>query len=228
MDLSPTVVLGLGVALGACAAAGVAYIALATRRPTPATVLTTAWRLGQLEDPVLVVRDLGPVDVPSGARILASGIVDHSILARCVVRQVPSVPAEYAVAAGRTRAVLFLAGAQPDTLAAQTVDPHLIERLDRDARMLWERASPYVEHHPIASLAGRAGIPVETTGRARDAVAYGARYLLSLEDSGAVIGVLLDKDPAVLAGERLQVRGTLVKDAHGYSAIEATDVRRVR
>lgn len=227
-SISSSTWLIIGVVLGVVTTGALVYLWTQTRRPKPLTTITATWRLGDLTDPILVVRDLGAIDVPNGTRILASGLVDSAIQTRCVVRRVENVPAEFAIDAHRKRAVLFLGGAQAGALAAQTVDPAMLDRLDRDARSLWERAGAYVEHHPIASLAGRSGITVETTGRARDAVPYQSRYMLSLEDGGAVIGVLVDRDPEPLRGEMLQVRGNLVRDARGYSAIEAVDLRRIR
>ncbi|MHB8634055.1 MAG: hypothetical protein ACYDBQ_08845 [Thermoplasmatota archaeon] len=228
-EVGTVVWLALGIACGAVGTSLIVWLGLATRRPRPTTVLAPRWRIAELSDPLVVASHLtDESDIPSGTRILASGMVAPELVARCVVRRVAAVPAEYALDASRKRALLFLGGVRSGGWALQSVDPALVERLANDANRLWEGALPYVEQHALAALPGRSGITVETTGRVRDAVPYQARFLMSLEDQGTVLGVLVDRDPAAIVGERVQVRGGLVRDGKGYSVLEASDVRRIR
>lgn len=220
--------LAAGVLVGAAAAGVLVDLRWRSRAPRGKLEATSQWRFAGLRDPTLVVRDLQGVDVPPGTRVLASGLVDPAVQQTCVVRQVDTVPAEYALDATRTHALLLVGGAQPGSLALATSDPVLVERLGREAALLWERARPYAQHLSVASLAGRTGIAVETTGRIQEGVPYQSRYLARLEDNGAAVGLLVDRDPTPLQGERVQVRGRLVKDDKGYTAIEATDIRRLR
>jgi hypothetical protein len=52
--------------------------------------------------------------------------------------------------------------------------------------------------------------------------------MIRLEDSGHIMGVLVDKNPENLREERIQVKGKLQRDQTGYAVIVAEDIRRIR
>jgi hypothetical protein len=219
----------VGAVVGAIAVA-VAFEAFGrARAPTgPAAKLTSAWKLSELQSPTIVARDLVDVEVPPGARVLVSGLCDPTLFATCEVRQVPPVTAEFAIDAGKQRAFLFLAGCQPGGLALVTSDADTLSRLRSDAQALWERAESYVERRAISDLAGRSGIVVETQGTAQEVLPFKDRHLIRLEDQGHIIGVVVERNPMELRGERIVVRGKLTRDRTGYASIQAVDIRRIR
>ncbi len=228
MDANDLLYAMAGFVVGATVVA-ILFEAMARGRSKPGETvkLTAGWRLSELQDPIIVARDLLDVEVPQGARIVSSGLVGAAAFGRGQVRQVPAVPAEFALDAKRGKALLFLGGIESGSLALLSVDPALLARLNAEATGLWERGDPYVERRSIAELAGRSGIVVETQGTVQDVLPYQGRFLLRLEDAGHVVGVQVDKDPADLRSERVLVRGKLVKDRTGYPLLEAFDLRRI-
>lgn len=198
------------------------------RRTTPAAAkLTTSWNLGELGRPLVIARDV-EADVPAGSRVVASGQVGPEVFAACEVRQVPHVSAEYAVDDGRKRILLFLGGVRPGAQAMLSVDPDLVARLQAEATALWERADPYVERRSLQDAAGRHGLVVEVQGTVQEVLPYHGAFLLRLEDHGQVLGVQVDAEPSGLKGERIVVRGKMLKDRSGYPLLKANDVRRMR
>lgn len=228
MDALDLVYALAGVVVGAV---GVAVLVEARSKggaaPSPMAKLTTTWRIAELDQPMVVARDL-EVELPPGARVLASGQVDAAAYANCEVRQVPHVATEFALDAKRSKALLFLGGVQPGATALVVVDPDLLARLDAEARSLWERSEPYVEKRSLAQLAGRSGLVVETQGNVQDVLPYQGSFLLRLEDDGHILGVQVEKEPSELRGARILVRGRLVKDRTGYPLLQASDVRRIQ
>lgn len=192
------------------------------------TKLTTGWRLSELNAPTLVARDVLDVEVPKGARVFASGLVDPAVLRVAQVHNVPPVRAEFAVDQAGQKALLFLGGVRAGTLAVLTVDPALVGRLATEARTLQDRGSAYVERHRIAELAGREGATVETQGQVADVLPFRDRFMIRLTEGDATIGVLVDKDPDALREERILVKGTLARDRTGYPVIEASEIRRLQ
>ncbi len=195
--------------------------------PVPAQKLTEAWRLRELPAPVVVAHDLEDVDVPADAVVFASGTVAPAILATARVHQVPRVRSHFALDRDRRRALVFTGGVRDGALAVLTEDRALIERLDVEVRSLEARAASYVERLPVAALAGKAGVTVQTSGLVQDILPYKDRFMMRLEDQGAIIGVLVDKDPEPLRDERILVEGRVEKP-DGYLMLHATDVRRLR
>lgn len=191
------------------------------------TKLTTSWSLAELGQPLVVARDV-EADVPAGSRVVASGQVAPTVFATSAVRQVPHVSAEYAVDGGRRRVLLFLGGVRPGAQAMLTVEADLVARLQAEATALWERADPYVERRSLADAAGRPGLVVETQGTVQEVLPYRGAYLLRLEDNGHVLGVQVDAEPSQLRGQRILVRGKMLKDQSGYPMLKATDLRRIQ
>lgn len=225
----------LGVGVGAGSAAYLIHLVQQTRPPAPATTLESHWSLGELDQPTVVAQDVDDAAAlgdPSGpqavARLVASSHVAPALLARVPTRRVAKVPAQFAVDAAGRRALLFPAGLQPGALAVRTSDPAIAGRLAQEAALLWDSGQSYAEAQSVARLDLQDGATVETTGRVQDVVAYRSRFLLRLEDQGQSVGVLVDRDASSLRGERVQVRGRVVRSGSGYAAIEATDVRRIR
>ncbi|MGB0653315.1 MAG: hypothetical protein ACPGQL_08965 [Thermoplasmatota archaeon] len=196
--------------------------------PQPLTKLTTAWRLSEFESPRVVCRDALDLDVPATATVLASGLVDPKVLTGATVHQVPPVRAEFALDMRQGRALLFPGGARDGALALWTVDPLILKRLDAEYRTLHARAEAYVERVTIAELAGRSGVTVETRGVVEDILPFKGRHMLRLTEHGHTVGVLVSEASEALKGERVQVRGPLTRDATGYPAIEADEIKRVR
>lgn len=192
------------------------------------TKLTTGWRLSELRSPRIVARDVMDVQVPDGAQVLASGIVSPEVFARCDVKQVPPVRAEFALDPERERAWLFPGGLRDGAWAVLTVDPAMVRRLTTEFQTLWDRASEYVERLQIGELAGRDGVVVETRGLVQEVLPYKDRFMIRLEDQGNIIGVLVEKDASGLRDERIQVKGRLDRDSTGYAVIAADDIRRIR
>ncbi len=188
--------------------------------------LTANWSLAELGDPIVVARDV-EAEVPAGARVVASGQVAPEVFAAAQVRQVPAVTAEYAVAPGSGRALLFLGGVRPGAQALLATDQATVTRLEAEATALWERAEPYVERRELADAARRPGLVVETQGLVQDVLPYQGAWLLRLEDQGAALGVRVEREPAELKGARVVVRGRMAKDKGGYPVLLATDLRRL-
>lgn len=211
-------------------AVGIAVEAMGRGR-TPerqTTKLTSGWRLAELHAPTVVARDVLDVQVPAGAKVYASGLVDPAVLQAAQVRNVPPVRAEFAVDQAGQKALLFLGGLRPGTLAVLTVDRDLVGRLATEARMLQDRGAAYVERHRIGELVGREGAVVETQGQVADVLPFRDRFMIRLTEGDATIGVLVDKDPDALREERILVKGTLARDRTGYPVIEASEIRRLQ
>lgn len=189
--------------------------------------LTTAWRLTELQEPVLVAQDVLDVEIPEGTTILASGLIDPQVQARCKVREVPPVRAQFALDRKQRRAILFLGGIQPGSLALLTVDATLVDRLETEYKRLLDRATDYVERFSIGELGGRSGVVVETEGFVQDVLPWKQRWMMRLEDHGHIIGVAVEKDPRELKERRVRVRGRLEKDQTGYAVIEAVELRTI-
>jgi hypothetical protein len=187
--------------------------------------LTSAWRLSELNDPIIVAREIVDVDVPSGARVLASGLVPPAVQQHCRVQEVNDVRAEFAMDGDAKRAFVFVGGMRPGALALITIDEGLLGRLEAEYKRLGDRAGEYVERFKIRDLGTRQGVVVETEGHAQDVLPWQGRYMIRLEDAGSIIGVAVDKDPSELVSKRLRVKGRLEKDRTGYPIIEALDLR---
>lgn len=214
---------------GVAAGAGLTWVWTLLRgaeAPPQALRVTSTWRLAELGVPLVVARDV-EADVPAGSRIVAAGQVAPEAFAAAQVRQVPSVTAEYAVAPGAGKALLFLGGVRPGSQAVVATDPAVVARLEAEATALWERAEPYVERRTLADAASRAGLDVETQGNVQDVLPYQGAFLLRLEDQGAVLGVQVAREPSELKGARVVVRGRMAKDKGGYPVLMATDLRRL-
>ncbi len=195
--------------------------------PVEQEKLTTAWRLSELRQPIIVARDVLDVPVPAGAKVFASGLVDATVQAQCDVREVPPVRAEFAIDLERGRAILFVAGLHKDAMAFITVDEPTIRRLETEYRRLADRASDYVERLRIQDLGGRDGVTVETEGFVQDVLPWKGRHMIRLEDHGHIIGVAVDKDPVALKDKRIRVKGQLARDQTGYAVIEAAELRPI-
>lgn len=196
-------------------------------KPAEQHKLTTAWRLSELTDPIVVAKDVLDVDVPRGAKVFASGLVDPKVQAAAKVREVPPVAAEFALDLSAGRAILFLGGVQPGAMALLTVDPALVGRLETEYRRLEDRSSAYVERFQIGQLGGRSGVSVETEGFVQDVLPWKQKWMIRLEDQGHIIGVAVEKDPRELKDRRVRVRGRLEKDQAGYAVIAALELRTI-
>lgn len=196
--------------------------------PRASIKLTTGWRLSELQEPVLVARDVLDVQVPAGTKVYASGVVSPQIQATCRVRQVPPVRAEFALDARNDRALVFLAGVREGALGLLSVDRDMVGRLATEARTVMDRAGDYVERLRLVEVPGREGVTVETQGAVQAVLPFRERFMIRLQDGDAVVGVLVDKDPASLHEQQIQVRGRIERDRTGYPVIEATDIRVVR
>lgn len=219
----------IGLLLGGIAVGVVVEVTGRGREKAPEPhKLTTAWRLSELQEPVLVARDVLDVEVPPGTEVLASGLVDPKVQAACRVREVPPVRAEFALDRKQRRAILFLGGVQQGSMALLTVDDALLARLETEYRRLADRSADYVERFRISELGGRSGVVVETEGLVQEVLPWKQRWMMRLEDHGHIIGVAVEKDPSELKERRVRVRGRLDKDQAGYAVIEAVEVRTVR
>lgn len=220
------ILLGLGLGSGATI--------LWSQRPRPqapswasGVKLTTGWRLSELRDPVLVGRDID-LHVPAGIQVVSSGLVTPQIQATCELRQVPDVRAEFALDTEQGRALLFVGGLRAGAMGLLTSDPDIIGRLDAEYRTLWAAGEPYIERRRISELAGRTGVTVEVDGVVQDVLPVKDRFLIRLEDQGAIIGVSVEKDASELVGDRIRVQGRLDKGPSGYPVVLASDIRRLR
>lgn len=222
-----SLVLGLAVGGSAVALAGFLLGRRPEKAPPSSQKLTGAWRLREYANPVVVAHDVTDLDVPPGATIYASGSVSPAVLAACTVYLVPTVRTRFALEPDTGRALLFTGHVEDGQLALQTSDAAIVERLRTEWRTLESRRSEYVERLRVADLAGKAGVTVETQGLVQEVLPYKDRFMMRLEDQGAIIGVLVDRDPESLQDERVRVRGALEKQ-DGYLVLEATDVRRLR
>ncbi|MEK6976277.1 MAG: hypothetical protein AABY18_08050 [Candidatus Thermoplasmatota archaeon] len=227
MDAFDLVYALAGFVVGAVAVAVLVEARTRSAGPVESMKLTSTWRLAELGSPLVVARDV-EADVPTGSRIVASGTVASEAFAAAEVRQVPHVAAEYAIDAGRRRVLLFLGGVRPGAQAILSVDPAVVARLEAEATALWERADPYVERRTLSDAAGRHGLVVETQGIVQEVIPYQGAYLLRLEDGGQVLGVHVDKEPSELRGQRVVVRGKMLKDKGGYPMLKASDLRRLQ
>lgn len=194
----------------------------------PSQTLTEGWRLRELGTPVVVAHDVDELDVPADATVFASGTVHPKVLASCTVHQVPPVRTAFAIDAEARRAIVFTGGVRDGSLALITTDPALVGRLETEHRTIAARAASYVERLPVAALAGKAGVTVQTLGVVQEILPYQDRFMMRLEDQGAIIGVLVDRDPESLRDERIMVEGRVEKPDNGYLVLHATDVRRLR
>lgn len=218
--------IAIGLIVGGAATA-LAMAARARRQEAPPSreKLTSAWRLSELQQPVLVARDVVDVDVPAKTLVYASGLVDPAVQQACQVFQVPPVNAEFALDLGQRRAILFLAGVRKDGLALLTADEALVARLETEYKRLVDRGGEYIERLRIQDLSGRTGVTIETEGVVQDALPWKGRFMIRLEDQGHIIGVLVNKDPSALQDKRIRVKGTLKKDDSGYPVVDAIDLR---
>lgn len=189
--------------------------------------LTTAWRLREMREPIIVARDVMDVEVPAGCKIFASGLVDPRLQETCQVREVPPVRAEFALDLQSQRAFLFVAGLHKDAMAMVTVDEPTVRRLETEYRRLADRSSEYVERVRIQDLGGRDGVTVETEGFVQDVLPWKEQFMLRLEDQGHIIGVAVGKDPSQLKDRRIRVKGRLGRDQTGYAIIEANEIRPI-
>ena len=226
MDAATTAWATFAVGLGAGAVIAWTWLRLPRRAATAPMRLTSTWRLAELGNPLVVARDV-EADVPAGSRVVVSGQAAPEAVAAAQVRQVPAVSAEYAVAPGSGRALLFLGGVRAGAQAIVADDPAVVARLEAEATALWEKATPYVERRALADAAGRAGVDVETQGTVLDVLPYQGAFLLRLEDQGAVLGVQVGREPSELKGARVVVRGRMGKDKGGYPVLLASDLRRL-
>ena len=217
-------VAAFGAGLGAAA---LAMQAFAPRREEPPTRLTSTWRLDELDRPTVVCRELaeGGADVPDGARVLASGAVASGVLRRVLVGRVPDVPAEFALAAGGGRGLLFPGGLRAGAWALPVTDASGLARLRSQAAALEALAVPYAERRSVGDLAGDPGLPVEAEGTVREVLARPGGHLVRLEEGGHVAAVRIARMPDGLAGRRVSVRGRLGRDASGYAVVEADEIR---
>lgn len=194
----------------------------------PRQTLTEGWRLRELKQPLLVAHDVEDLEVPPQTIVYASGTVHPSVLAACTVHQVPPVRTAFALDRDAGRALVFTGGVRDGSLALITEDPDLFGRLDTECRTIAARAASYVERLPVAALAGKAGVTVQTAGVVQEILPYRDQFMMRLEDQGAIIGVLVDRDPESLRDERILVEGRVEKPDNGYLVLHATDVRRLR
>ncbi len=223
--------IALGASLGLSAGGLLWWLSmrsLATEPTDSRLKMTAGWRLGELTDPIIVARVLEDVDVPAGARVYASERVDAAVLGGCDVHMVPHVRAEFAAAGDFSKALIFTSGIAEGCLALLCEDPVLLGRLRTEWQHLSARGSDYVERLRVGELAGKAGLVVETQGVVQDVLPYQDGFMMRVEDDGAIIAVLVDKDPEGLADERILVRGVVEKQGGGYLALRASDVRRMR
>jgi hypothetical protein len=216
-----------GFVVGAVAVAVMVETRMRRASQSSGVKLTQGWRLAELRDPIVVAHDVLEVEVPAGARVAADGMVSPQAFAAAQVRQVPSVPAEFAIDAQGTRALVFVGGLRQGSWALLTVDPAILARLSAEAKAAWDRGDPYVERRSVAELPGRNGVTVETQGVVQDVLPYHGRHLMRLEDGGHVVGVVMEKDPSELRQARILVRGRVEKDRTGYTLLAAYDVRRM-
>ncbi len=216
----------IGLVVGG-AGATLALTTLGRRQETPVQreKLTSAWRLSELQQPVLIARDVVDVDVPAKTRVYASGLVDPAVQQECQVFQVPPVNAEFALDLGQRRAILFLAGVHKDGLALLTSDEALVSRLETEYKRVADRGGEYIERVRIQDLSGRTGVTIETEGVVQDTLPWKGRFMIRLEDQGHIIGVLVTKDPSPLQDKRIRVKGTLKKGEGGYPVVDALDLR---
>ncbi len=218
--------IAIGLVLGGVSVAVVIEVmGRGRQKPVQQEKLTSAWRLSELHEPVLVARDVMDVDVPAKARVYASGLVDPRVQQTCRVFQVPPVNAEFALDLVQRRAILFVGGVRKDALALMTVDETLVARLEAEYKRMADRSNEYVERFRIQDLGGRNGVTIETEGIVQDALPWKGRFMIRLEDQGHIIGVLVNKDPSSLQDKRIRVKGVLKKDETGYPVVDAIDLR---
>lgn len=195
--------------------------------PAPAAKFTTAWRLSELADPVLVARDVEDVPTPRGMPVYASGLVAPEVQARCEVHETPAGAAEFAWDREAERAIVFLGGVRSGSLAMLSDDPALVGRLRAEYHRLHDRRSDYVERASLGSLGTRIGVVVETEGYVQDVLPWRDRFMIRLQDRDEVLGVVVAKDPEELRDRRVRVRGRLEKDDRGYVVLQASELRTI-
>lgn len=193
--------------------------------PPDNSKLTTIWSLSELQNPEVVATTLSSaVVVPVSARIVTAQNVPPPKKG-VQVRRNPEAKGSFALDAQRPRALLFLGGIEPGTLALWTVDEKLIDRLRAEFNRLWTRSTDYVERAKVADLAEKPNVTVETSGTVQDIIPYRGRYLLRLTEAGDAVGVLVDQDLPV-RGHRITVKGIVRPSTSGYPLVEALEIKQ--
>lgn len=191
--------------------------------PPEASKLTRVWSLKEMGSPLIAATRIDGIQVPTNARLVTAqnfpGQRDGFEL-----RTNPETGANFAVDANQPRALIFLDGVRPGSLAVWSVDERLIERLRSEFHRLWSRSTDYVERVSLAEIPRKSNATVETHGVVQSVVPYRGSYLLRLQDEGDTVGVLVERD-LPLAGKRVHVTGIVRTSSSGYPLIEAVEVK---
>lgn len=193
--------------------------------PPDSSKLTTIWSLTELSNPEIVATTLhGGVDVPKTARVVAASNVPPASKG-FQVRRNADAKGSFALDSQRPRALLFLGGIEPGSLALWTVDEKLIERLRAEFSRLWTRSIDYVERAKVADLPNKPNVTIETTGMVQDVIPYKGRFMMRLSEEGEAVGVIIDRD-LPLRGHRVTVKGIVRASSSGYPLVEALEVKQ--
>ncbi|HLE47807.1 MAG TPA: hypothetical protein VI818_05870, partial [Candidatus Thermoplasmatota archaeon] len=188
--------------------------------PPDQSKLTTIWSLSELQSPEVVATSLSPaVEVPATARIVTAENVPPPVRG-VQIRRNAAAKGSFALDAQKPRALLFLGGIEPGSLALWTVDEKLIDRLRSEFNRLWTRSTDYVERAKVAQIADKPNVTIETTGMVQDIIPYKGRFLMRLTEAGEAVGVLVDQDLPV-RGHRVTVKGIVRPSSSGYALVEA-------
>lgn len=187
--------------------------------------LTSIWSLSELHAPEVVATTLSSaVQVPATARIVTAANVPPPSKG-VQIRRNPEAKACFALDAKQPRALLFLGGIEPGSVALWTVDEKLIERLRSEFNRLWTRSTDYIERAKVADIADKPNVTIETTGMVQDIIPYRGRFMIRLAEAGEAVGVLVDRDLPV-RGHKITVKGIVRPSTSGYPLIEALEIKQ--
>lgn len=193
--------------------------------PPENSKLTTVWSLSELHSPEIVATALAEgVDVPKSARVVASAKMPPSTKAY-QLRRNAEAKGSFALDSQKPRALLFLGGIEPGSLALWTVDEKLIERLRAEFNRLWTRSTDYVERAKVSEIPSKPNAAVETSGVVQDIIPYKGRYMMRLSEEGDAVGVIVDRELPV-RGHRVTVKGIVRASSSGYPLVEAVEVKQ--
>src|SRR5687767_7362885 len=193
--------------------------------PPDNSKLTTVWSLTELTAPHIVATSLeAGVEVPKTARVVASSKMPPA-KGGFELRRNAQAKGSFALDSQNPRALLFLGGIAPGSLALWTVDEKLIERLRAEFNRLWTRSTDYVERTTLAEIPSKPNAVVETSGMVQDILPYKGQFMMRLAEEGEAVGVIVDRELPV-RGHRVTVKGVVRASSSGYPLVEAVEVKQ--
>jgi len=192
------------------------------QRNAPKTVLARTWSTADLgtEPPRVLTASTLQVPVPAGTRLLVppgTG-VPRDMLSKLEIRIHPDALGNMAV--GTHKAIMFLGPPTPTTLAVSTVDPSIVDHLQRAFDRLWSEARPYVAEATPRQLHAQEGTVVEITGKVVDVLKANKQALVRVQNPGGDVVVRMPDHAAPPTGALVRAKGTVRRGPQG-TVIEA-------